>query len=1150
MKLNKYLKVVLSFSLSMAMIIQPVTGMNVVNASEVIEENDSEVQIIEELVEDDETTEIEVSDDVFSEDADNVDVDVTSYSMPETYVLTSEEIEEKNNLANHIAEYNALVPGINYVENEFVVLADSIDEGMTIANAYHSELEKYDAGVATIRVKEGEMEDVLEAACSLDNNLPAVWPNFIRYTCDSEDPSIPEYNDPYIQATAVDYQWQHSVVGSFSAWNEGYTGKDIKVAVLDSGIFNDHEDMPDIIALGCHDEDLTGETSSHGSHVAGIIGARGNNGVGGSGIAPEAILYSGCVTPGGSGSDADIMAGINKAIAQDVDVINMSLGGIGYNGAFEVVIENAYNAGIVVFAAAGNDGGRNLQYPAGYNHAFPIAATNADYSRASFSNYGSHVKFCAPGVNIYSTSNGNPDNYEYMSGTSQATPVVSGVAAVILGAEPSLKDMEKDGKKVDALIEILQKSATKVKETEMGAGIPNLLKALNITNVSEVPVAPVIKATNTDEGIKVVLTAEKGCNIYYRLDGKNPTVKNGLVDSDGLTYLYDAEFLIEPEDIAKSIKAISVNRTGVSSAVSTAQLNYDVKVSSITVEGVTNISKGKSSQLKAYVHPDNAKNKAVTWNLYDKDGNGPLNITEQRSLGVTVSSTGKITVANNATGEAYIVKAESKDGNCTESVNIKIIDSIKIASVNYKDRAVEILTNGEATPELIASSIDGSEVESTDFVYSSSNSKVAYADENGKIHGVNAGKTVITATANDSSGKKATINVVVKRAISNISIKGSDTVVAGKSIQLNADITPVNATNKSLTWTIESAEGLKVSANGKVSTTAKTPAGEYTVTAKAKDGSEVSGTFAVNVVTNGITKLELQDKKDATVTVFRVKGTTSASVSKKVYLNIEGANADCIDVKSSNSGVVNASFNTEDSTPYVLIKSTGKTVGKSVITVRSTDGTNKQIKINVNVVNPVSKLTISLPNGKAAYVVKGKSLQLSTTFGAQYGKIVKPNVVWSVLDGNGVVSVSKSGLVKIDSKATVDGEKYTIVAKTTDGTGLEGRITVKAVNPTTYIYGLSTGGTPMPSGITFNLVKGNSYEIPIDSDSAYLDYTCSSSNPDVSSGTIEIRKNDSNENMAYFEFITYKLGKTTFTISSGDGCKSVKYTVVVVPPEE
>lgn len=1141
MKLNKYLKIVLSLSLSMVMIIQPVTGINAVNAGELISENDSEVHIVEELVENDEVAGIEILDDELSDDIDEIDAE--SYSMPETYVLTSEQIEEKNNLANHIEEYDALVPGIDYVENEFVVLADSIEEGKTIATAYHSEIKEYDTGVVTLKVKEGKMEEVLYAACSLDNNLPAIWPNFIRYTCDSEDPSIIEYNDPYIQATATDYQWQHSVVGSFSAWNEGYTGKDIKVAVLDSGIFNGHEDLPKVIALGCHDEDLTGKNSSHGSHVGGIIGARGNNGLGGSGIAPEAILYSGCVTPDGNGSDADIMAGIKKAIEQDVDIINMSLGGIGYSGAFETVIDNAYNSGIAVFAAAGNDGGRNLFYPAGYNHSIAIAATNADNSRASFSNYGSHVKLCAPGVNIYSTSNGNPDNYEYMSGTSQATPVVSGVAAVVLGADQTLKEMKKDGKKVDALLDVLQKSATKVKTPEMGAGIPNLLKALDISNASEAPNAPVIKSSNTEKGIDVILTAEKGCDIYFRLDGKTPTVKNGVVDSDGLTYLYDGMFEISPEDNVKSIKAITVNKAGISSAVSSYQLNYVVKVSSITIEGVTNISKGKYSQLKAYVYPSNAKNKAVTWNLYDKNGNGPINTTEQKSLGVTVSATGRITAANNATaGETYIVEAASKDGNCTKSVSINIIDSVRITSVNYKDKTVEILTDEEVTPELIASSIDGGELASTDFVYSSSNSTVAYADETGKIYGVNAGKAVITATANDSSGKKATINVVVKRAVNNIYINGYDTVVAGKSIQLNADIAPFNATNKSLIWTIDNAEGLKVAPNGKVSTTAKTPTGKYTVTATAKDGSKVFGTFAVSVSANGITKLGLQDKKDASVTVFRVKGTTNASVSKKVYLDIEGANRDCIDVQSSNSGIVNAYFSLEDSTPCVLIKSTGKATGKSVVTVRSTDGTNKLIKINVNVVNPASRLTISLPNGKDAYVVKGRSLQLSATFGTQYGKIEKQNVVWSVLDDTGVISVSKSGLVKIDNKAKAfEGKKYTIVAKTTDGTGLEGKITVKAVNPTTYIYGLYNSGRPILPGTTLNLdVNDNTYEIPIASDSYYLDYTCSSSNPDVASGTFGY--NDSDDYC--LKFIISKRGKTTFTISSADGCKSIKYTII------
>lgn len=90
--------------------------------------------------------------------------------------------------------------------------------------------------------------------------------------------------------------------------------------------------------------------------MAGIIGAKANGSMG-VGVAPDVTLYSGNVLPNGSGTDADIMSAIRAAQSRQVDIINMSLGGIGYNGSFQTVVNGAYKQGIAIFAAAGNDGG-------------------------------------------------------------------------------------------------------------------------------------------------------------------------------------------------------------------------------------------------------------------------------------------------------------------------------------------------------------------------------------------------------------------------------------------------------------------------------------------------------------------------------------------------------------------------------------------------------------------------------------------------------------------------------------------------------------------------------------------------------------------------------------------------------------------------
>ena len=119
-----------------------------------------------------------------------------------------------------------------------------------------------------------------------------------------------------------------------------------------------------------------------------------------------------------------------------VDIINMSLGGLGYNPAAQLVINDAYKAGIAVFVSAGNDGGSNMCYPAAYDHVICIGATDNNNQRASFSNYGAWVDLSAPGVSIWST--GNDGGFVNMSGTSQACPVAVGEAAVILSSDKSI----------------------------------------------------------------------------------------------------------------------------------------------------------------------------------------------------------------------------------------------------------------------------------------------------------------------------------------------------------------------------------------------------------------------------------------------------------------------------------------------------------------------------------------------------------------------------------------------------------------------------------------------------------------------------------------------------------------------------------------
>ena len=218
-----------------------------------------------------------------------------------------------------------------------------------------------------------------------------------------------------------------------------YAGDGVKVAVIDTGIEYTHPDL-DANYYGGYDfvnqDNDPMDDNGHGTHVAGIIAAE-DNGAGVIGVAPHAQLYGVKVLDAqGSGTYSDIVAGIDWATNNGMDVISMSLGGSSGDTALESALQNAYNAGIVIVAASGNDYAGTISYPARYSTAIAVGATDSSDTRASFSNYGAELEVVAPGVNIYSTYTGG--SYKTLSGTSMATPMVSGVVALMLSKNPNL----------------------------------------------------------------------------------------------------------------------------------------------------------------------------------------------------------------------------------------------------------------------------------------------------------------------------------------------------------------------------------------------------------------------------------------------------------------------------------------------------------------------------------------------------------------------------------------------------------------------------------------------------------------------------------------------------------------------------------------
>jgi subtilisin len=219
-------------------------------------------------------------------------------------------------------------------------------------------------------------------------------------------------------------------------------GRGVKVAIIDTGIDYTHPDIDGNYKGGydfVNNDDDPMDDHGHGTHCAGIVAAEDND-IGVIGVAPEAYLYGVKVlNSGGSGYVSDVIAGIQWSIANGMQVISMSLGSDSDSTSLHNACNAAYNAGVVLVAAAGNDGNRwgsgdNVDYPARYDSVIAVAATDSNDNRASWSSTGPAVELSAPGVNIYSTYRGG---YTTLSGTSMACPHVTGTAALVWYAYPN-----------------------------------------------------------------------------------------------------------------------------------------------------------------------------------------------------------------------------------------------------------------------------------------------------------------------------------------------------------------------------------------------------------------------------------------------------------------------------------------------------------------------------------------------------------------------------------------------------------------------------------------------------------------------------------------------------------------------------------------
>ncbi len=225
------------------------------------------------------------------------------------------------------------------------------------------------------------------------------------------------------------------------AWDYSRGSSDLIIAVVDSGVDYSHPDLRDKLLEGYNfvvGNPYAIDDNGHGTEMAGIIGATTDNRLGISGICWDCkILPVKVLDADGKGRYSAIALGIRYAVDHGAKIINLSLGG--YNPSFilEDAVKYAFNKGVAVIASVGDDKKKSILYPAAYtSYVLAVAASNYSDQRTTYSNYGPEVSVAAPGTYILTTT--LQGKYAYVTGTSPATAIVSGIAGLILSLKNNI----------------------------------------------------------------------------------------------------------------------------------------------------------------------------------------------------------------------------------------------------------------------------------------------------------------------------------------------------------------------------------------------------------------------------------------------------------------------------------------------------------------------------------------------------------------------------------------------------------------------------------------------------------------------------------------------------------------------------------------
>lgn len=430
--------------------------------------------------------------------------------------------------------------------------------------------------------------------------------------------------------THYPYQWHYPLIHLPDAWEITRGSSDVVVAVIDTGIILDHPDLqtnlthngmagdgydfitdtataldgdgidPNPYDVG--DQANAGNSSFHGTHVAGTIAAGTDNSIGITGVAGNTRIMPLRVLGKNGGTDYDITQAVRYAAglpndsntlpSKKADIINLSLGGAGYSSSAQQTYTAARNAGVIIIAAAGNESTWQPSYPASYDGVVSVSAVDMNSDLAPYSNYGQYIDVAAPGGDTTQDLNrdGYPDgvlstlgttdstgnivpNYVFYQGTSMAAPHVAGVAAMMKAVDTDITPFDFDGYLSN--FKIVNDIGQSGRDNYYGFGIIDALKAVE-TAMDDTPVASSLQVfpETLDFGVAAKSTSltvsamGSGTVSVTNVTSTAPwlTVTGTDTDNNGLGY-YD----------------VRIDRIGLSSGRYDAQINFTGSTNTVTI---------------------------------------------------------------------------------------------------------------------------------------------------------------------------------------------------------------------------------------------------------------------------------------------------------------------------------------------------------------------------------------------------------------------------------------------------------------------------------------------------------------------------------------------------------------------------------------